>query len=388
VWWYHRAGMNPGSIRSALWTGSGLWLLGVLWSVESAVYVTAAWFPAATVLAMRPAVEPLARPARILAFFAGVGRALAIPGLLLALALAGIGAYYRLVLGAAPAWPAYWEYATAFSAGFGSLPADPRGAGWVLLLLHTALLAALVGLETDRRRGELALIWAAWGALWATSTYYIARSHDNNVINLCPVLLIVVGLLVRAGQGNDRRGVSAPWLWLTVPPFVGALVWLVLGNPAGLRQQLGTYTMEPHTAQLRPAAPDGLPALLARCQQVRPGPCSVLDQYLTQAAIPAGQVDWLPLRSAVLLGPLPQKRVEFYLEAHRQGAGGGWLLARADLDREEFPWVFRYLDGRFTVQMKLQHEGWCAYYYLPRPAGPVPEPLPLKVSSTGPDSRL
>ncbi len=374
LWRHRRRGATPDqSSRWVLWCGSTLWLLGVLWSVESAVYVTAAWLPAASLLAMRPAVEGLAPPARLRALFAGIARALGVTGLLLAAAVAIIAAYYHFGLSRAPDWRAYAEYATAFSAGFGMLPIEPQGGVWVLLLLHTALLALMVSLETDRQRSALSLVWAAWGALWAVSTYFISRSHANNIINLSPVLLLIVGLMGHAMGPADRRSFARPWIWLTVPSFVGATLWLVLTNPGALRRQLTGYSVEPHTSRLLAPTPPQLAELISHCQQVEAGPYSVIGKSINEvikAETVSNHAHWLPVRSMPLFGPLPRPRRDYYLDAYHHRRISGWLIAPVDRDEPDLAWFFDYVDTRYMVLVSLEHKGWQAWYYFPRPDWP------------------
>jgi hypothetical protein len=382
VWWHQRSATRPDSIRAALWIGSLLWLLGALWSVESAIYVTASWFPAATVMAMSPAVQSLGRLARLQALLVGIGRALARPGLLLAITLIGLTAYYRLGLGRWPVWSHYWEYAAAFSAGFGTLPIEPKGGVWVLLLLHTALIATLVGMEIDRRRASLALIWAGWGAFWVVSTYYISRSHGNNITNISPVLLLVVGVMVHAWSTGNRRDPSGIWIWLTVPAFVGGILWLVLTKADILREQWKSYAVVPQAARLLPPVPAGLGELIKMSQMIHPGRYSVLGQNTGsfEKAATDEHADWLPLRSVPLLIPLSPERRNFYLDAYVRGRAGGWLLMPDNVDRQDHSWLFAYIDARYTLQQTMEHAGWQAGYYLPLPDARRLEPLALAAS--------
>jgi hypothetical protein len=372
VWWHRRAATHPGTIRAALWTGSALWLGGVLWSLESAAYVTATWFPAAAVLAMRPAVEPRARLARILDLLAGIGRALVIPGLLLAVALAALVAYYRLALGQLPVWSRYGEYAAAFSGGFFALPIEPGGGVWALLLLHVAFLGTLTGMEIDRRRASLALLWAAWGAFWIVSTYYISRSHLNNITNISPVLLLAVGAMVHAWGTGERRGPAGLWIWLAVPAFTGALVWLVLTNADTLKHQWETYAVEPRAGRLLPPAPAALTELLELCQQRQPGPCAVVDRSSYYFASGPAPTAWLPLDSVSLYIPLPAEQRIAYLEANFP-ARSGWLVFPAAADTEYNAWLFSYLQTTYSFDLTLEHGDWRAWFLIPhdksRPPG-------------------
>ncbi|MDB6166712.1 MAG: hypothetical protein JWQ83_1852 [Lacunisphaera sp.] len=373
VWWHRRGRADRGSIRVALWIGSSLWLCGVLWSAESAVYVTATWFPAAVILAMQPTVEELSGARRLVSLATGIGRALIIPALLLTLAVAGLAGYYRWALGRPIHWAQYWEYASAFSTGFGALPIDPRGGVWALLLLHVTLLANLVEIEVDRRRASLALLWAAWGAFWTVSTYFVSRSHDNNITNLSPLLLLVLGAMVHAWGTGNRHGAAGLWVWVTVPSFAGAMLWLVLGNPAVLKRQWETYAIQPHTARLLPAVPPELTELVNRCQQIHPGRYTVLGEgYLTspKAEIATEHADWLALRSVPLLYPLPPARRAFYLDAYSRGRAAGWLVSPVAFEGRQNDWIFDYIAPRYALQLTLENGGWRAGYYMPREEAP------------------
>ena len=378
LWLHGRAGPADFSRRHAPWIGGGLWLLGVLWSMESAAYVTAAWLPAATLLALPPAVTGLSRRARLRAFGAASARALVIPGVLLGLTLAGLTLCYRVGLGRSPDFSAYWEYATAFSAGFGALPIDPQGAVWVLLLVHTALLATLLDLETDAQRPSLVLIWAAWGAFWPITTYFVARSHSNNVVNLTPVMLLVVALLGHVWLRGDRRGLAAPWLWWVVSSLVGGMLWLVLANGPGLQHQLAEYGVEPRVARLLMPPRLSQVELLRACQELRPGSYSIIGENadaVDKIEMAWPHVDWLPLHSMPLFNPLPPARREFYLDAYPRGHGPGWLLFPDAAGTPTVDWLFTYIDARYTVELNLENKGWHARYYVPR-AGVRPAPAP------------
>lgn len=368
LWWHRRSRSATGPVGPVLWIGSGLWLLGILWSVESAAYVTAVWLPAAALLAMPSLDGAPGRVARIRALLTGIGRSLALTGFLFALALAFIAVCYRFILGHAPIWSSYWEYAAAFSNGFGVLPIEPQGGVWVLVMLHTALLAAIVSLDLHRQRSAVALIWAAWGALWAVSTYFVSRSHINNIINLSPVLLMIVGVLGHAVRAAAPQSLVRPWLWLCVPPYVGAMLWLVLTNPAALQQQLGGYAVEPQAAHLLPGMPEEVTELVALCQQTQPGPYSIIDQasyHMEKSGAFPDHTGWLPLGSNPLYAPLPLERRHYYLDALARGRPG-WLLFPLETDNREIAWIFEFVGTRYTARHTLDHDGWRAWYLVPR----------------------
>lgn len=380
--WRHRRHPHSSVQQNALtlWIGSGIWLLGVLWSVESAVYVTATWFPAASLLSMRQGVEGLRPWARVRALFAGIVRTVVITGLLLIGTIASIFAFYQLALARSPEWHAYLEYAVAFSDGFGALPIESQGSVWVLLMLHTALLAAIVGLDIDRKRSATVLVWAAWGALWSVSTYYVVRSHLNNITNLSPILLLIVGLFVHARDtSSGYRNLALPWIWLVVPPFVGAMLWLVLTNPAALQRQLAGFYIQPRAARLLTPSAAPLGKLIKQCQQVFPGPYSVVGSTCSDVVgdeMLVKHTDWLPLRSMPQLNPLPQQRRDHYLDVYNRSPTPGWLIAPSKRSNQELYWLFNYIDTRFTIRATLELDGWQAWYCYPRSGLDHVSPLP------------
>jgi hypothetical protein len=361
----HRQGKDdPASIRRALWAGSGFWLFGVLWSFESAIYVTAAWLPAATLLAMPPETA-----GRLRAFLVGARRAVLIPGLLGAILFVALTGFYFLATGVGPVWSYAWEHALAFSGGYGALPIQPQGGVWILLLIHTLLIAVLAGLDVSRRRSSLALVWAAWGALWTVSTYYVARSHLNNLTNLGPLLLLIVGLTVHAWGPGGRRDQAAPWVWVTVPTVVGALLWLVLTNSSALKRQWETYAVQPQIARLLPESPADLTQIIGLCEQLQPGPYSILlrlSHLVDKAETSAGHDDWLPVRSMPIYDPLPVRKRWAHFDDYSRGHKGGWLIMPLNANAEGFAWFLDYVAFRFTRQFSFVHGTWRATYYLPR----------------------
>lgn len=368
--WWHRTAAPGAPVAQVLRNGSLLWLGGVLWSVESAFYVTAAWLPAASLLAMTADGDQGPPFHRMRALVDGIGRTLLRVGLYLAGAVMVIGLAYRAIYPSWPQWVAYAEYARAVSGPLLALPMEPAGPGWALLLLQAALLAALFGVSGQRR--PLALVWAAWGACWSVSTYFVARSHPNNLAAIAPVLLLGIGVFLEAAK-DDRRGIVRPWVWIITVTWLGAVLWLVAVNPAAVRRQLAEYRVTPRAEQLLPAQAD-VDALLAQCQRERAGPYSVVGVNAfatTTLELTRAHANWLPLRSLALYGPLPVKRREHYLSAyHDRSPLAGWLLAPVEWERNDayFAWLFEYMDANYAATRYLRNATWQAWYYEPRVA--------------------
>lgn len=364
-WWQFKASPQT-SLRHALWTGNAIWLGGVLWSVESAIYVTAAWLPAASVLAMRNEPGPEGCE-RWRALLQGISVVLSQVTLLLAVAIAAIWIAYRLIYQRSPDWPAFWEYAVSFTTSSGTLalPIDSQGPGWAMLLVHIALLAAVVAAESRRL---LALIWAAWGALWAVGTYYTARSHPNAVANLAPVVLLIIGLLAHAAKDTAARAPMRPWSWLAMAVWLGAMLWLVATNPAMLRRQVADYQIKPRVDRLLPAQQEAT-QLLVECLAAQSAPYSVIginNFATTRIELTTAHANWLPLRSLGSLRPLRTERWSHYLDIYHDRAMAGWLLAPVYVDRYDLRWLFDYIHARYRATDYRRNAGWQAWFFEPK----------------------
>jgi hypothetical protein len=152
----------------------------------------------------------------------------------LALALAGLACVCvaaftafcvatRLAAGAWPDWNPYIGFLRLYTTGgFGTLPVPEWSPGLVVGAIYAAsavMVAALVLLRPDvvRDRPEAPLACAGLVALGVVSyTYFLGRSHPNNVMHVClPAFALVAlwfdgrGVAILAGRDRGRRWAAA-----------------------------------------------------------------------------------------------------------------------------------------------------------------------------------
>ena len=89
-------------------------------------------------------------------------------------------------------------------------------------------------LDRDRGPAAVALAAGAWGAVWATSSYYVVRSGDFLIINLCPILVAAAAaafhLVARPGPaGRPPAVVRAAFF-----PVFAVVLALGFGNAGRL----------------------------------------------------------------------------------------------------------------------------------------------------------
>ena len=181
--------------RPLLAGGCVVWLLGCLWSFDSAANVTVIWLPAFAALSLRRGLWLRGAGASRPRAAAATAAWLALPPALLLSAAFAVWAYYRLRLGHAPDWSLFAEHSLAFSGGFGALPIDGYGSVWILVLVFGAVATVLAACAA-RGAGavELAAAAGALGMVWAPASYFVTRGADVVFFLTIPMLLAALGV--------------------------------------------------------------------------------------------------------------------------------------------------------------------------------------------------
>ena len=174
--------------------GHALWLLGVVWSPEAAFYATVVWWP---YLALRRAqtIGATSVPDVAIAVLRGAGVAIAAT----AAAFAALAVLFWI---AYHQWPSIAGFTAYVRNPPGILPANPTGPVW--LALAAAAVVAVAQLRADARGIRVGFV-CLMGLLGAGS-YYLGRSHDNNVLNLLPFVVLALTAALGIGLKDVASG--------------------------------------------------------------------------------------------------------------------------------------------------------------------------------------
>jgi hypothetical protein len=174
--------------------GHALWLLGVVWSPEAAFYATVVWWP---YLALRRAqtIGATSAPDAAIAVLRGAGVAIVAT----AVAFAALAVLFWI---AYRQWPSIAGFTAYVRNPPGILPANPTGPVW--LALAAAAAVAVAQLRADARGIRVGFV-CLMGLLGAGS-YYLGRSHDNNVLNLLPFVVLALTAALGIGLKNVASG--------------------------------------------------------------------------------------------------------------------------------------------------------------------------------------
>lgn len=343
--------------------GNLFWVLGVLWSAESAIYSTFVWLPGyfLMVVAERWSHPDIRR--RILS----IGVLSAVPALLLGAALVIVFTVYQVGLGHGPDLQTFYEFGLTYQAGFGAYPIDPGGPGWVLFLVFVATLVTLVWNARKQPAATSIVLMATAALIYSTSSYFVGRSHPNNVWNLAPEICITLAVTLSSAAKLVRDDPVPRLLKLVTAPILIVLLLGALGNRAPLvdwatRQQHDVTNIE---NTLKPTDPS-LEALLV--SHVHPGDRitylaadtdPLLSPHLYQTIEqPNGAPLWLPLAPFAAINILPQARRVIYLERFiARHPEGGWLIERTGSQSQE-EWVKQVIAAHFTPGPTYSNAGF------------------------------
>lgn len=337
VWEFTRA---PDKIAYPKLFGAGcvVWLIGTLWSAESAVYCAVIWLPAFGLMVWRraPGLDGAQSPRQRLRT---TGVWLLVPAFVLVLTLTLLGAFYRLRLGHPPDWVGFVEYAGVYSSGAYALPIETLGPVWMLVLVFFGVVATAVGL---RRNGldhpALSLAAGAGGFLWATSSYFVWRSHPANVVNLVPNVCTVIALVLLIHDRYGSRDAGSALIRTSFVPVLTVVLtagWgnrIALGNAAASLRAGYTPAVERKLPRMNPA----LVRLMRSADIGHRAPLIYYDENLLPAWPVEGEGNnrvasqprfWLPVSPFALLIPLPpERRAVYHVRFAARARSSGWLI--------------------------------------------------------------
>jgi hypothetical protein len=183
--------------RPLVATGYAVWLMSLAWSPEAGVYATIVWFP---YLGLRAAQAPGADAPGAIALAALRGGVVAVAAVFVAAAILTL--LFRAGFGD---WPSVSGFLTYIVNPPGALPPNPKGPVWLALAALAIGLSALV--RADARALRIGMVCNL--TLIAVSSYYLlGRSHDNNVLNLFPFIVLTLSAALSVRLPSILTGFS------------------------------------------------------------------------------------------------------------------------------------------------------------------------------------
>ena len=347
-----------------------LWILGVLWSPESAFQVSVVWWPYYVwACCLRAGAGDLWRTlalanARLIGWLVG--------GCTLFLLI------YRMVYGVTPTFEGYFAYVLYPP---GPLPIDPSGAVWFFAFVILIGFLGLCGqLKREPDSPSTHILVVVLLATYSVAAYFLGRSHDNNLLNISAFFVLLLLALRTSGHPLLLRVTACGLLaaLLAYPMLAGFDVWNDVAKRGGL------FHFRPHAttsafsymesrggaaiqsvggagasdASSRDVA-DGMRTIEERFHE----PVTVIDPALNLENSNSGR-PWSAYHGPENYAYLPSSlRRKFLVNVAQKLDRAGWLLVRRDYDSAA--WLSDY-DEVYRRDRTLDFGTYYAIRYVPR----------------------
>jgi len=321
--------LDSGSPRAALLPAHLGWLASLVWSPEAAFQSTCVWGTAYMVLIARSAPH-----AKLMAAFAAVARLVVIAVVwLIALVLV-----YRFFYGVFPTVYGFLAYVINPP---GPLPINPFGSilGF-LAIFSVAIYPLLLGTRSDIMDRPSFQLFVCLMLAYGTLAYFLGRSHDNNISNLAPFMLLILAAtapLAAHGATRPMFNVLLSGL-LAGASLFGFQRWFQAGSdkqlfalePAQVVENFSflRWAREPSRADLdRAATAHPLAAAIINAKYVYNEPYILLDERFL-IDLEGGKIGvWCAINSPVNYTFIPSSRRREFLFNGMQSIGrNGWLI--------------------------------------------------------------
>jgi hypothetical protein len=297
--------------QQTLIIGTIAWTLAIFWSFESAIYASCIWLPFCAIIHWKALEEKHQNY-----FVRGilVLRNIFLAALLPIASALAVWAFYKIELGHGPDWYAYIEYALTYKNGFSAVLIDYNGAVWTLLFVLSILTAMAIFQIKKKSVVEFAVATAIIGLVWGTGSYFVSRSHDNNICNLSPLIVFALSASL----------ISALPFWRLALQSILAAIFVIgttatLGNPESFHTFASTILNSRSFDELHeqlPSLPDTHTKFLSKIGCGPDDPIGYLESTLFPAWPPSKYFYklWIPLAPATQFFILSEERQKIYLQ--------------------------------------------------------------------------
>ena len=348
----------------------GLWVFGVLWSPESAFYVTSVWWP--YYIFIRRGEGSL------------VSRLKALLNALLILLLIAAGLWiiitgiYHLSYHKAPTLYGFFAYIINPPL---PVPIDPHGAVWYFIVAVAIEVMSLFYLW--RKSGDSLLFRHGFLVLllcFSVFSYYLGRSLDNNMFNIMPfILLLLLHAITTASEKNLTKIsvvlVAALVGWL---PVFRLYLWhdnvnqgkilsfepKLLRDAISLSNPLTASKLIQYNGLAVSAISDAIQAI-DFIHQHYGEPVTVLDSPLVLTAAAVSEV-WSAINNPANYGGIPSIHRREFLSATAASLNRpGWLIVYQSYPADE--WLADF-DSVYERTNRLEFGTYYAIRYTPKKA--------------------
>ena len=358
------------SLKAIVMWGTLLWLMGIFWSSESAIYSTVTFYCGLVAAVYQTAYQERENEGKIepvvtkLAFF------LSIPVFVLILLIGFVSIYYLINLGEYPDFYNFVEYGFAYAGGFGSVTLNPFGSIWILFLLFCAMLTIIIRLVMkDPLNRHVVPLVASAGCLWAVSSYFIGRAVPNNITAILPILCILTAIVLQSINSLDLDYSHAMFKVISIPLLM-LILMTSLGNKDFINKLRTFETLTGNISQKLRVAYPLLQELIIEAGIKKTDPIvfygydASMPRWKSNDEIITGEITWLPNPLQLLEEPIKDKRRTVYLRRFmdRSHRNGYLIQAKGEAEDRLAMWLALITRTHSPVRM-YENSKWKITYF-------------------------
>ena len=358
------------SLKAIVMWGTLLWLMGIFWSSESAIYSTVTFYCGLVAAVYQTAYQERENEGKIepvvtkLAFF------LSIPVFVLILLIGFVSIYYLINLGEYPDFINFVEYGFAYAGGFGSVTLNPFGSIWILFLLFCAMLTIIIRLVMkDPLNRHVVPLVASAGCLWAVSSYFIGRAVPNNITAILPILCILTAIVLQSINSLDLDYSHAMFKVISIPLLM-LILMTSLGNKDFIDKLRTFETLTGNISQNLRVAYPLLQELITEAGIKKTDPIvfygydASMPRWKSNDEIITGEITWLPNPLQLLEEPIKDKRRTVYLRRFmdRSYRNGYLIQAKGEAEDRLAMWLALIARTHSPVRM-YENSKWKITYF-------------------------
>jgi hypothetical protein len=215
--------------------GCIIWLVGTLWSFESAVYCTAIWFPAYLLMVWFNALSVDGQKRSLMKRMSRLASWSALPLLLLAVTVCAVTGYYKVMLGNLPDYRAFVEMAVELPKRYEIGWDFDEVAPVALFIVFCITSSACIESVRRARIHALGLICGAWVTLFVGSGYFVAKTDRVTLFLVATTICCAIAVTCLLYRRRDPQ--SDGWATLITTAYVPVLTVLLatgFGHPETL----------------------------------------------------------------------------------------------------------------------------------------------------------
>lgn len=345
--------------------GHILWILGSLWSAESMVYCSAVWLSGYFFIVAQRLVSTSQRLTISWRLYFSTA-----PFFLFIATIVAVSLFYLGTIGHFPEWYRLFEYATIYKNGFGGLPIDPRGSVTILTALLALILSFLL-FQSGFSSRKIPLIVAVYCFLWSTASYFISRSHENNILNLASLITMAISVVFYLSGG---LGENFNFLVKTATaPILVMLLTIGIGGYAEPTRfaKLSSSILSLNIRDILGKEDENLKTFLKSEGVLGTDHVTVFDPGNTigEFTVWKWHNSWLPFGPTIEFELLSQDIGKIYFQRYiNRFPNGGWILylsrttitgkSESLITHLSAPWQNQMLINRFRVVKAVQRGSW------------------------------